>query len=212
MISLSLRSTSWSKTGSAKGGSPGHQQRRHDPVQVLSRLAADGQDDLLVADLLLVLVSGVAVRTDGGVHCRTGSAGIRYQHDGARRVAEAQPHHRLHHAPGRRLVRDGHDQVQHRCPGMRQALLGDAWAVVADHRPQGGQVVGDGRDAGVAHRPDRRHPRLGLAEAHQVAVDLQLAFGLGSAVAVRVDHGRRQDRPPRSRSSSAAGGPHEPAP
>ena len=105
----------------------------------------------------------------------------------------------------------GHDQVEDRCAGVRQPLLGDercAVVVAARRRvPHRREVRGDGAHARVARLPQRRGQALVLAEAHEPPMDGLL---LGDDVGRPLGHGLRQARPSRSSSSSAAGGPQRP--
>ena len=124
-----------------------------DPRQVLGRVATDGQDHHLVADLLVVQEGRVAVGSDGGVE--TGSIGpaVGDQHDGPRRVAEAKALHGAHDALGGLLIGHGDDQVEDRCPRVRQPLLGDGLVQVLRRGPQASQPGLDLGHGGVGLDP-----------------------------------------------------------
>ena len=169
------------------------------------------EDDLLVADPVAAADGVVAVRADPRVERLEPGPRLRDEDDGARRMPHAEVDEGVDDAVRRLGVDDGDDEVEHRRARMREALLGDERiaAVVEAGRgvPQRGEVPGDGAHRGVALLPHRRGQALGLAEAHEPPMDRLLLAGAPHAVG----HGRRHARPSRSSSSSAAGGPHEPA-
>ena len=150
--------------------------------------------------LIPVAVGRVAVRRHAGVQRRPRGRRIRHQHQRPGWVAEPEPAQRLHHALGGDRVGDGDDQVEDGRARVGQPLLGDPLVAVQRGAPQLRQVALHLADRGAGGAPHRRHARLGLTEAHQVAMDGQLAIGGGDAAVVlgvvrMPGHGRRHVLP-----------------
>ena len=197
------------------------EERCHDARQVLRGLSPDGQDHLLVADpLVLHGRSHVAMRADPSVKRVAARLVIGDQHDGPRGMAHAQAHERLHHPLRGVRTHHGDDQVEDRCAGVRQALLGDPRLAVGGgggrrglrSSPQASELGFDGLHIGALRLPDGRGEALRVAELHETAMDREFALRGGSGCHLSAAYSRRQVRPSRSSSSSAAGGPQVPAP